>query len=51
MSQEVVENSGREIYDLETKILDFRKLRVTDMKNKPRVQLPPPRPHQEERIL
>ena len=42
MAQDIIENSGREVYDPGTKTLDFRKLRVTDMKDNPRVQLPQP---------
>ena len=49
--QDITENSSREVYDRGSKVLDFRKLKVYDMKDNPRVQLPPPRPPKEERVL
>ena len=51
MEREIREESSREIYDPERKCLDFRKLRVTDMVNNPRVELPHPRPQRKERIM
>ena len=51
MKREVEENSCREVYNGDTKTLDFRRLRATDMDNNPRVGLPPPRPDKEEDVL
>ena len=51
MEREVEEESHREVYNEVDKTLDFRKVRVTDMKDNPRVVLPPPRPPQEEAVL
>ena len=51
MDDDIVENSSREVFDRDRRILDFRKLRVTDMKNNPRVQLPSPRPPAEEAVM
>ena len=42
------ENKYRETYDPDTKTIDFRKVRATDVKNNPRVCLPPARPVREE---
>ena len=38
----------RVIYSMSSKTLDFRKLRTTDLKDCPRLYLPPPRPQAEE---
>ena len=51
MEDEITENSSREVFDRGNKVLDFRKLRVTDMKDNPRVQLPSPRPPAEETVM
>ena len=42
--QVVQEENHREVYDPESKTLDFRKLRATGVKNNPRVHLPGDRP-------
>ena len=44
-------NMSREVYDPGTKVADFRKMRVTDLKDNPHVHLPRPRPPEEERLL
>ena len=49
--QEVTEESSRELFDQDRKVLDFRKLRVSDLKDNPRVILPFPRPPKEEQVL
>ena len=46
-----MENEAREIFNPEEKTLDFRKMRVTDMPHNQRVQMPTPRPQEEEKIL
>ena len=51
MSNDIMENMSREVYNPITKKMDFRKLRVTDMRDNPRVQLPGPRPPDEEKVL
>merc|ERR1711954_152820 len=50
--EEVIkEHSHREFYCPDTKMLDFGKLRTTDLRNNNRIYLPKPRPPQEESIL
>ena len=39
--QDLIEDSPREVYNPEENILDFRKSKVTDLRNKPRVELTP----------
>ena len=51
MKQDLLENQSREVYNPESKVLDFRKLRVTDMTDNPRVCMPIPRPQDEEKVL
>ena len=51
MEREIWEESSREVFDEINKTLDFRKLKVTDMKDNPRVVLPSPRPPGEEAAL
>ena len=51
MEKEIVSNMSREVYDPGTKVADFRKMRVTDLKDNPHVHLPRPRPPEEERLL
>ena len=50
-ADDILENQSREVYSPETQTADFRKLRVTDMKDNPRVFLPKPRPPGEERVM
>ena len=45
------ENKSREVYDPEEKIIDFRRLKPTDMSNNPRVGLPKARPPGEEKLI
>ena len=42
------ENGMREVYDPVTKSIDWRKQKVTDKRDNPRVYLPRPRPNVEE---
>ena len=51
MDQDITEQSTREVFNPETKTLDYRKQKVTDMIDNPRVELPPPRPQKEEDTL
>ena len=51
MDQDITEQSPREVYNPDTKILDYRRLKATDMVDNPRVELPPPRPQTEEQTL
>ena len=51
IERETQEEAHRETYDETTKTLDLRKVRVTDMKDNPRVELPPPRPPKEEAVM
>ena len=48
MEQQVKEQEYREVYNKDTKTLDFRKLRPTDVKSNPRVCLPTPGPPKQE---
>ena len=47
----ITEHEYHEVYNSETKTLDFTKLRCTDVKNNPRVKLADPRPPIEEAHL
>ena len=47
----MLEHQSREVYNPDTKVADFRRLRVSDMQDNPRVGLPRPRPPAEERTL
>ena len=49
--QVIMENENREIYNPDTKTLNFNKLKATDMKDCPRVGLPGPRPKKEEELM
>ena len=51
MDQDITEQSTRETYNPDTKIMDYRKLKATDMLSNPRVELPPPRPQKEVHTL
>ena len=44
-------SSTSQIYYPDTKSLDYRKLKVTDMLDNPRVELPTTRPQREEQTL
>ena len=44
----VLENENREYFNPETKVIDFRKIKATDLRDNPRVILPKPRPPGEE---
>ena len=46
--QIISQESDRLVYNWDTNTLDFRKLRVTDLKDCPKLILPPPRPQVEE---
>ena len=48
---QVLENLNREIYNPDTKTFDLGKLKCTDMRDNPRLYLPPPRPQREESLL
>ena len=47
----IEEHRSRVMYDPDKKSLDFRNLRATDLKDFPRLHLPPTRPQQEELVL
>ena len=51
MDEQIAEEGFREIYDPKLGILDFRKLRPTDIKNNPRAKLCKSRPPREEAEL
>ena len=42
------EEQQREVYNPDSKVLNFGKLKATDMRNNPRIMLPKPRPMNEE---
>ena len=44
----IIENESRELFNPETKVIDFRKVKATDLRDNPRVILPKPRPPGEE---
>ena len=45
------ESECRMVHNPKTKVVDFRNLTVTDLKDNPRVHFPPERPHKEEMTM
>ena len=46
--QDIRDQEDREVYNMDTGTIDFRKLRPTDVKSNPKVHLPKPGPPRQE---